>query len=97
MPISPERDTLRAERMHRPASTTQGELAVTWSSLSYLFLAFLAMLACIAILVAFVVLPDNGTPFDRGDTPSQVHGGCAGRGEPVDVGSSLPAARRTLR
>ena len=35
-----------------------------------LFFAFLAMLATIAILIAFVTLPDNGTPFDRGDSPT---------------------------
>jgi hypothetical protein len=36
----------------------------------YLFFAFLAMLATIAVLIAFVTQVDNGTPFERGDTPS---------------------------
>jgi hypothetical protein len=45
---------------------------------AYLFFAFLAMLATIAILIAFVTLPDNGTPFDRGDTPSQITPGSPG-------------------
>ncbi len=45
---------------------------------AYLFFAFLTLLIFLAILVAFVVLPDNGTPFDRGDSPSLVQGGSPG-------------------
>ena len=41
---------------------------------AYLFFAFLTFLIFVAILVAFVALPDNGGPFDRGDTPSRIAG-----------------------
>ncbi len=51
---------------------------------AYLFMAFLALLIFIAILVAFVVLPDNGTPFDRGDSPSLVTPGEPGVKSPID-------------
>jgi hypothetical protein len=34
----------------------------------YLFFAFLMFCAFVAILVAFVALPDSG-PFDHGDAP----------------------------
>jgi hypothetical protein len=36
----------------------------------YLFFAFLAMLATIAVLIAFATQVDNGSPFDRGDSPT---------------------------
>ena len=39
----------------------------------YLFFAFLAMLATIAVLIAFVTQVDNGSPFDRGDSPTIQH------------------------
>ena len=38
---------------------------------AFVFCAFLALLVFLAILVAFVVVPDSG-PFDNGATPSQV-------------------------
>jgi hypothetical protein len=44
---------------------------------AYLFFAFLTLLIFLAILVAFVALPDSG-PFDRGDTPSLVTPGAPG-------------------
>jgi hypothetical protein len=44
----------------------------------YLFFAVVTLLIFLAILVAFVALPDNGTPFDRGDSPSLVQGGSPG-------------------
>ena len=49
---------------------------------AYLFFAFITLLIFLAILVAFTVLPDNGTPFDRGDTPSQVIPGAPGVEKP---------------
>ena len=49
---------------------------------AYLFFAFLTLLIFLAILVAFTVLPDNGTPFDRGDTPSKVIPGSPGVEKP---------------
>ena len=52
---------------------------------SYLFFAFLSLLIFLAILVAFVALPDNGTPFDRGDTPSKVIEGSPGVEKPNAV------------
>lgn len=45
---------------------------------AYLLFALLAFLIFMAILIAFVVLPDNGTPFDRGDSPSLVTPGSPG-------------------
>ncbi len=39
---------------------------------AYLMFALFGFLVFMVILVAFVVLPDNGTPFDRGDSPSLV-------------------------
>jgi hypothetical protein len=51
---------------------------------SYLFFAFLAFLIFVGILVAFVVLPDNGDPFQRGDTPSMVTSGSPGVEKPVN-------------
>jgi len=39
---------------------------------SYLFLAFLAFLILAALLIAVSTQVDNGSPFDRGDTPSLV-------------------------
>jgi len=44
----------------------------------YMFFALLTLLIFLAILVAFIVLPDNGTPFDRGDSPSLVTPGSPG-------------------
>jgi hypothetical protein len=49
---------------------------------AYMFFAFLTLLIFVAILVAFVALPDNGTPFDRGDTPSLVTSGSPGVEKP---------------
>ena len=45
---------------------------------AYLFFALVTFLIFMAILIAFVALPDNGTPFDRGDTPSSVTPGAPG-------------------
>jgi hypothetical protein len=45
---------------------------------AYLFFAFLTFLIFMAILVAFVALPDNGDPFQRGDTPSLITPGAPG-------------------
>ena len=45
---------------------------------SYLFFALLAFLIFMAILIAFVALPDNGSPFSRGDSPSLVTPGSPG-------------------
>lgn len=44
---------------------------------AFVFCAFLTLLIFLAILVAFVVLPDSG-PFERGDAPSQVSPGAPG-------------------
>ena len=44
---------------------------------AFVFCAFLTLLIFLAILVAFVVLPDS-SPFSRGDTPSQVEPGAPG-------------------
>ena len=57
---------------------------------AYLFFAFLALLIFIAILVAFVALPDNGGPFDRGDTPSLVTPGAPGVETPDEYGLRGP-------
>ncbi|MDX6678870.1 MAG: hypothetical protein QOE31_2922 [Solirubrobacteraceae bacterium] len=45
---------------------------------AYMLFALLTFLIFMAILIAFVALPDNGTPFDRGDTPSAVTPGAPG-------------------
>ena len=50
---------------------------------AYLLFAVVTLLIFLAILVAFVALPDNGTPFDRGDTPSLVTPGEPGVKSPV--------------
>lgn len=52
---------------------------------SYLFFAFLTFLVFVAILVAFTALPDNGGPWDRGDTPSKVVSGSPGVEKPNKV------------
>ena len=52
---------------------------------AYLFFAFLTFLAFVAILVAFTVLPDNGGPWDRGDTPSKITSGATGVEKPNRV------------
>ena len=52
---------------------------------SYLFFAFLTFLIFVAILVAFTALPDNGGPWDRGDTPSQIIEGAPGVEKPNNV------------
>jgi hypothetical protein len=52
---------------------------------SYLFFAFLTFLIFVAILVAFTALPDNGGPWDRGDTPSKITSGAPGVEKPNKV------------
>ncbi len=49
---------------------------------AYLFFAVLTFVIFLAILIAFVALPDNGTPFDRGDSPSLVTPGSPGVEDP---------------
>jgi len=49
---------------------------------AYLFFALLTFLVFVAILIAFVALPDNGTPFDRGDSPSLITPGSPGVEDP---------------
>jgi hypothetical protein len=51
---------------------------------AYLFFAFLTFLVFVAILVAFTALPDNGGPWDRGDSPSLVTKGDPGVEKPVN-------------
>ena len=50
---------------------------------AYLFFAFLTFVAFVAILIAFATQVDNGSPFDRGDTPSLVTPGSPGVEKPV--------------
>jgi hypothetical protein len=50
---------------------------------AYLFAAFLTFLVFVAILIAFATQVDNGSPFDRGDTPSKVTPGAPGVLKPV--------------
>jgi hypothetical protein len=52
---------------------------------SYLFFAFLTFLVFVAILLAFTFEVDNGGPWDRGDTPSQVVSGAPGVEKPNKV------------
>ncbi len=49
---------------------------------AYLFFAFLTFLVFVAILIAFTTQVDNGSPFDRGDTPSLVTSGSPGVEKP---------------
>jgi hypothetical protein len=77
MPNAAGRDTLRAERLHRSPHHRIKGVVVLMVKPAYLFLAFLGLLIFVAILVAFVALPDSG-PFDRGDTPSLVTPGAPG-------------------
>ena len=49
---------------------------------SYVFLAFLAFLFLLVVLIAFATQVDNGSPFDRGDTPSLVTPGSPGVEKP---------------
>lgn len=49
---------------------------------AFVFWSVVTLLVFLAILVAFVVLPDSG-PFNRGDTPSLVTPGAPGVEKPV--------------
>ncbi|MBA3747317.1 MAG: hypothetical protein H0W96_07450 [Solirubrobacterales bacterium] len=49
---------------------------------AYLIFAVVTFVIFVVILVAFVALPDNGTPFDRGDSPSLITPGSPGVEDP---------------
>ena len=69
VPNIAERDTLRSSGSIGPPQRLKGS-SNTMVKPMYLFFAFLAMLATIAVLIAFVTHVDNGSPFDRGDSPT---------------------------
>jgi hypothetical protein len=49
---------------------------------AFVFWSVVTLLVFLAILIAFVALPDSG-PFERGDTPSLVTPGDPGVKKPV--------------